>query len=125
MNKFEIIYGDGTVRVDHSINTPVVDSELSHKNLLDDIWAGMNRGSFREFPILDSLKCRSMVAGDFIGLYYPTGQTFFQVQPFGFKQVSRQYMETFISEVRAVISQNKHPFTALQDVIWSRQKVDA
>lgn len=125
MVKVEIIYGDGTVRFVHELDIPPVNSRAEHDKLLDTVWAGMNHGSFREFETLKTLKCRSMCVGDFIGIFYPSGQVFYQVESVGFKMVSPLYMSNFLSETKTAISQGKPPFSALCDAVWNRQKVDA
>lgn len=115
-----IVYGCGSV---------VLPLYIEHDNktvdqILDIVWDGMNRGSRKEFPVMENLACRSMCVGDFIIVTHSGIKTIHHVASCGFKEVSQEAMDKFLSETKTAISQGKPPFAALNDAVFRREKVD-
>lgn len=119
-----VIYGDHTLKIPFEIDSATVKSD----DLLEEVWAGMNHGSCREFPWFQGIKSRSLSVGDFVqigeaGVW--SQKIIYQVASVGFKRVSAEHMETFMKEVKTLMNSGKHPWSALCEVEWKYQKVDA
>ena len=118
-----VIFGDDTLKVSFEIDSTKVKTD----DLLEEVWAGMNRGSCHEFPWFLGIKSRSLSVGDFviIGENSQHDVILYQVASFGFKRFSHKRMESFMEEVKALIHSGNHPWQALCDTVWKHKQIDA
>lgn len=119
-----VIYGDHSLKVPFEIDSKTAKSD----DLLEEVWAGMNHGSCHEFPWFKGIKSRSLSVGDFVQIGENdiwSQKITYQVASIGFKRVTEKYMGNFMSEVKTLIDSGIHPWSALCNVEWKYQKVDA
>ena len=118
-----VIFGDHSLKVSFEIDSTKVKTD----DLLEEVWAGMNRGSCHEFPWFLGIKSRSLSVGDFImiGEDSPHDVILYQVTSFGFNRVSRKRMETFMSEVKTLMDAGNPPWHSLCETVWKYKQIDA
>lgn len=119
-----VIYGDDTLKISFEVDSKTAKSD----DLLEEVWAGMNRGSCHEFPWFLGIRARSLSVGDFVSIGENgvwEQKIIYQVASIGFKRVDEKFMSSFMSEVKTGINSGKHPWQSLCDVVWFHSKVDA